>query len=161
MKSLVVYDSEFGNTEQVARAIAAVLREAGPSDVRSLSDATSFAPDIELLIVGGPTHAHGIDAAFKTFLETLPDTWVNGIEVATFDTRYRMPELVTGSAAHAIAKRLTRKGAHLLDAPKSFFVEHKEGPLVDGELERAAAWAGDLVASVAKDRRVGSATESL
>jgi hypothetical protein len=66
--------------------------------------------------------------------------------VAVFDTRVDRSELLAGSAARRIAQRLRRKGYRVLGEPESFFVEGTPGPLVDGELERAAEW-GRVVAN--------------
>jgi flavodoxin I len=103
---------------------------------------------LELLVVGGPTQGHGVDPAEKAFLDQLPAESVRGVPVVAFDTRLRWPELLSGSAAKGIAKRLQPKGARLLLEPESFFVEGKDGPLGEGELERAAAWARQVVASL-------------
>ncbi len=71
--------------------------------------------------------------------------------MAAFDTRFRWPELLSGTAARGIAKRLERKGARLIAEPESFFVEHKDGPLTEGELGRAASWARQLATAFAGD----------
>ena len=149
MNTLVLFDSKFGNTEQIARAIGAALETTGSVDVRSIGDVDSFAPGIDLLVVGGPTQAHGVNAALKAFLDGLPPDTVQGVAAATFDTRFRWPVLLSGSAARGIAERLERKGARLLAKPASFFVEHGEGPLADGELARAESWARQVAGAFA------------
>jgi flavodoxin len=151
MNALVVYDSMFGNTEQIARAIGAAIEEGGPVDVRSITEVSSLPPGLDLLVVGGPTQAHGVDQALKAFLDALPPEAVRGVAVAAFDTRFRWPVLVSGSAARGIAKRLDQKGARLVAEPESFFVEHKGGPLAEGELGRAASWARHLAEALARD----------
>jgi flavodoxin len=145
MNALVIYDSKFGNTELIALAIgAAIGRESSPP-VAALHEVHELPADLDLLIVGAPTHAHGVPANLKAFLEGLPKDSLKGIDVAAFDTRFKLPALITGSAAHGIASLLCQKGGHLVRLPASFFVEHGEGPLVDGELERATEWAFDVV----------------
>jgi hypothetical protein len=66
---------------------------------------------------------------------------LQGISIACFDTRFRKARWLTGSAAGVMARILGRAGITLLIPPESFFVVGTEGPLCDGELERAAAWA--------------------
>jgi flavodoxin len=141
MNALVLYDSKFGNTEQVARTIAAVLAEDQQVQVCAVSDIRELPPDAELLVIGGPTHAHGLSQPLKAFLASLPSESLRGRSVATFDTRYRKPRWLTGSAAVTLAKRLGQSQARLVVEPTSFFVTAAEGPLADGELARAAAWA--------------------
>jgi flavodoxin len=144
MNAFVLYDSKFGNTEKVARAIGAALEVDAAVQIQSIKTGMILPPDLDLLIVGSPTHAHGIPPELKMFLDDLPAGALSGARAAAFDTRYRMPVLLTGSAADGIAKRLRRKGAQIVRAPESFFIEHSEGPLVKGEIERATAWAHDL-----------------
>jgi flavodoxin I len=148
MNAMVVYDSVFGNTEQVARAIGAAIGDGVPVEVRPIAEVGVIPAGLDLLVVGGPTQGHGVDPALKAFLDGLPTEAVRGVAVGAFDTRFRWPELLTGSAARGIAKRLEGKGARLLAEPESFFVEHKDGPLAEGELGRAASWARSLAAAV-------------
>lgn len=144
MNALVVYDSVYGNTEWIARAVGDVLAHHGPTEVRPVAEAETVPSGTDLLVVGGPTHAHGMDKVMKAYLDRLPAAAVAGIAVAAFDTRLRWPVLLSGSAARRIAKELQRKGGRQLVAPGSFIVEGGEGPLAEGELERAASWAEEL-----------------
>jgi hypothetical protein len=68
---------------------------------------------------------------------------------AAFDTRFRWPVFLSGSAARAIADRLKVKGARLVAKPGSFFVERSEGSLADGELDRAGVWAHQMAQAAA------------
>ena len=147
MKVLVVYDSQYGNTEKIARAIgdaipgARVLHasEADPSDLES----------VDLLIVGSPTHGGRPMGAVQTFLRKVPATAIKGINVAAFDTRFSSGlAKVFGYAAGRIANPLKKKGGNLIVEPEGFFVEATKGPLKEGELERAAIWAGEVLRSV-------------
>ncbi|MFL5762171.1 MAG: flavodoxin family protein [Thermomicrobiales bacterium] len=144
MNAFVLYGSKFGNTEKVARAIGDALEPGMAVYIQHIEMGIALPPDLDLLIVGSPTHAHGIPAELKTYLDDLPSGALQGVAAAAFDTRYRMPVLISGSAASGIAKRLRQKGARLVRKPESFFVEHGEGPLAEGEIERAAAWAHAL-----------------
>ncbi len=163
MKVWIVYESLFGNTEAVARAVAEGLGTAGSVTVEEVNDASASRPDVDLLVVGGPTHAFGLsrestrsDGAQKAG-RTLPaDTiglreWLDAMPerettagFAAFDTRVRHPRL-PGSAAKKAAKRLRQRGWSEAARPESFWVEGTQGPLLDGELERARAWGRALV----------------
>ena len=149
MKSLVIFESRFGNTALIARAVADALRERGSSRLLAVEDATATDLEgIDLLAVGGPTHAHGISAALGAWLKRLPADLPRELPVATFDTRFRMARFLTGSAAGVIARRLRHLGARPIAPPQSFFVTESEGPLADGETERAIAWARGLAEHV-------------
>jgi flavodoxin I len=147
MKALVVYDSFYGNTETIAKAIGSaitgevkVLRpgEASPTDLKS----------IDLLIVGSPTQGGRPTKAIQDFLNKLPESAVKGVNVAAFDTRFSTKLVgIFGYAAGKTADSLKKKGGNLIVVPEAFFVKSKEGPLKDGELERAAAWAKRILES--------------
>lgn len=142
MNSIVVYESQFGNTLQIAEAIASVLHEYGP--VTLLADDKAALTDFEgmdLVAVGGPTQRHTVPAALHDLLESLPEGSLSGCAALAFDTRFHMLSMFTGSAASHIEKLLRKAGSTLLVPHESFFVVASEGPLVDGEVERAAEWA--------------------
>lgn len=151
MQALVVYDSVFGNTEKVAQAIAQAL---GCEAVRLAQAAPAQLAGVELLVVGSPTRAFRPLPSVKTWLAGLPA--LQGVRVAAFDTRMAMNDQVPGIlrlfsrifgyAAGPIAAKLTGKGGVQAVAPEGFIVLGSEGPLREGELERAAAWAQRLVA---------------
>ncbi|HZX10269.1 MAG TPA: flavodoxin family protein [Acidobacteriota bacterium] len=152
MKILIIYDSMYGNTEKVARAMG----EAVTGDVKVIPAGEASSSDVEsidLLIVGSPTQGFRATQAVQTFIEGIPKSFLKGMKVASFDTR--MPESdvgrglrfimrLGGYAAPRIAKALNKKGAKLVVPPEGFLVKDKEGPLKEGELERAAAWAKGL-----------------
>jgi flavodoxin I len=142
MKALVVYDSLYGNTEQVAEQIAGALKER--AEVRAVRAEQARPEDFEgldLLALGGPTQGHGASATIKTTLERIPQGLLNGVAMIAFDTRYRKPEWLTGSAAGKISEGLLDMGCWPLLPEESFFIATSKGPLEEGELERAAAWA--------------------
>ncbi len=151
MNVLVVYDTQFGNTEQVARAIAARLERVGSTRVVAIPEAAGIdLTGVDLLLVGGPTQAHGPRPALRAWVDALSAADLEGRAIATFDTRFRWPVFLSGSAARSIGRAFERKGARLVVTPESFFVTGSEGPLAEGEIERAGAWAAavaDLVAS--------------
>jgi flavodoxin I len=153
MKALVVYDSAYGNTARVARAI----RERLDADLALASEATTHDLEgIELLIVGSPTQGGRPTEPVQTFLDELPD--LHGLRVAAFDTRLDKQDRsqgikflmgIIGFAAEKEAKSLRRKGGHVVGNPAGFVVTGKEGPLAEHELERAGSWAGQLAAQPA------------
>jgi len=151
MNVLLVYDSRSGNTEQIARAIAFRLERLGTVQVLASSDPSGIKlRGVDFLVVGGPTHGHGVSRPMRTWLDDLPDAALEGFTAAAFDTRFRIPALLSGSAARGIGKTLRRKGARLVAAPESFFVAGAEGPLQPGEIDRAGAWAETIATEAAR-----------
>ena len=144
MKTVIVYDSMYGNTEIIARAIG----DAISGDIQVLRSNEANAAQLEtvdFLIVGAPTQAGRPTPAIQEFLNTLTKSTVKGVNIASFDTRISAKWVgIFGYAAGKIAKNLTSKGAILVTPPKGFFVKGKEGPLQEGELERATRWAEDI-----------------
>ncbi len=158
MKALVVYDSSFGNTEQIAQAIGDAL--ASQEDVEILR-VSNVKPEqltgLKLLIVGSPTQRFRPTAATSNLLKRIPGNSLKGVKVAAFDTRLTVSDIektpvlaffvrIFGYAARPISDRLEKKGGELTMPPEGFFVEGMEGPLKEGELERAAEWAKQIVA---------------
>jgi flavodoxin len=163
MEALVIYDSLHGNTEKIAYAICDGLRGgAGVSTGVELIRAGDVRPDqltgINLLLVGAPTHGSQPSPPVHDFLNRIPDGALRGVKVAAFDTRTDMDKQTgalrwmarifdrPGYAAPKIAARLERKGGQVVVPPEGFIVLGTEGPLEDGELERARNWAGQLAA---------------
>lgn len=146
MKVLVVYDSQYGNTEKIARAIGDAIPGA-----RVLHASEADASELEslgLLIVGSPTHGGRPMGAVQIFLRKAPATAIEGINVAAFDTRFASGfAKIFGYAAVRIANTLKRKDGSLVVGPEGFIVEATKGPLREGELERAAGWAGEVIRS--------------
>ena len=150
MNSLVVYDSQYGNTERVAQNIAEALSAFGKTRMVRASVALAVEMEgVDMLILGCPTQGWRPTLAMRTFLENTSAAQVRNLTMACFDTRFHRPRWLTGSAAHVIARKLRQAGVRLAAPPESFFVVATEGPLEPGELERAAAWARALASSVA------------
>ncbi len=148
MKSLVVYDSAFGNTEQIARAIGGALSDS--VEVRHIEklDPSSLAP-IDFLFVGSPTWSGKPTKSMGDFLSRIPESALKHTRVAAFDTRYSSKLAgIFGHAADKIANALRAKGAALASPPEGFYVKGKKGPLQDGEPERAAIWAKETVGTL-------------
>lgn len=148
VKTLVLYDSKFGNTERLAQAIAGRLGEAGSVDLKAAKDAPAETAGYDLIVAGAPTQGHTMSAPMRTALRGFGRDSLRSKAVAAFDTRFHGVRLFTGSAAVAIAGKTKRSGARLIVDPESFFVEKSEGPLAEGELERASAWAGTILKSM-------------
>lgn len=103
---------------------------------------------LKLLIVGSPTQGGRPTPPIQDFLNNVPEPAIKGINVAAFDTRFSTRLVgIFGYAAGRIADSLKRNGGTLIASPKGFFVKGKEGPLKEGELERAASWAKVIVKS--------------
>ena len=161
-RAIVVFESLWGNTEKVARAVADGLAES--MDVEVLDVSTQPSPpsdDVDLLVAGGPTHAFsmtrpgtradarsqgatqgGQGPGLREWLEELP-SGRHHQRVATFDTRVGKVRHLPGSAAKSASKEARRRGYETV-TQQSFWVRDLAGPLFDGELERATAWGRDL-----------------
>jgi len=149
VNTLIVCDSEFGNTYRIAEAIAEVMRGEGPVRLlRAKEFGSSALEGIDLMLVGGPTHRHTVSKRLKAVLKDMPRKALRGMLVAAFDTRYRMPRWKSGSAALAVARKLRSRGGRQAVPPESFFVVAREGPLEDGEIERAMEWAVSICISL-------------
>jgi hypothetical protein len=165
MRTLVVYESWFGNTQRLAEKVAAALAPESEVEVVSVDDPLPSLVEVDLVVLGAPTHVHGLSSTpsrkgaidqrgdggepgigARGWIEELPPR--GGPRMAVFDTRAHKPELLVGSAAHGMARRLRRRGYTLAVEPQSFFVEGTEGPLEEGELERAWEWGRTLANEV-------------
>lgn len=146
MNTVVVYESHFGNTERLARNIAAACSAFGSAR------AVHVDPDhpldwagVDVLIVASPTQGFRQMPAMHVFLESLPREVLAHLSVACFDTRVHMPWPLNGSAANSMARQLRQKGVHLLVPPEGFFVQGVKGTqgavILEGEEERATQWA--------------------
>ncbi len=171
MRALVVYESMFGNTKAVALAIAEGIGHEMKVDAVEVGDAPAMPPpDVDLLVVGGPTHAHGLtspktraDAADRAGARLVSRgsgirEWLDAltpgptpIAATAFDTRIKGPELLWGSAAKGAAKKLKELGFRIMP-PTSFVIAGPTGEPFDRlpseELERARTWGKTLADAV-------------
>jgi Flavodoxin len=171
-RALVVYESMFGCTESVARAVADGLEEGGFS-TRLEEVRNAERPDrrgFDLLVVGAPTHAFSLsrpstraDAVRQGGRPEAAEVglreWITGIgdeggrhrPAAAFDTRVtkvrHLPKAASTRAAHLLARR----SFELVERPAPFFVADLKGPLLDGELDRARAWGRRLASTHVHD----------
>jgi flavodoxin len=153
MKSFIFYDSLYGNTEKIAQAIGRGLP--GDVDIQCVSQGETVGLALyDLVVVGSPVHGGRPTPEIEAFVRGLPAGALTGKRVAAFDTRFevhtqgvglRLLMYVIRYAAPRIARDLLKKGGELAAEPEGFIVEQKEGPLKQGELERAVAWATTLV----------------
>lgn len=150
MKTLVIYDTLYGYTEKIARAIGAAVE--GEVKVVKVGEAVaSELVDYDFIFVGSPTQGGRHTKALQAFLNALPLEALKNKQVAAFDTRMKaMWVKLFGWAANHIADVLKEKGASVVAPGEGFMVKTGKGPLVDGEEERAAAWAKKLVDEVIK-----------
>ena len=145
MKVLIVYDSIYGNTERIAKAIGeAVTGEVRVARVGEITPA-GLQP-VDVLIVGSPTLGGRPTEPIQNFLAAVPSDAIKGIRVASFDTRYSGKFVkLFGFAAEKIMQTLEAKGGRSVPPLGDFIVTGKKGPLKEGELERAASWAREIV----------------
>ena len=155
MKTLVIYDSVFGNTELVARAIGAALGSSPDVEVLKVSAVTpGQLKGLDRLFVGSPTRGFRPTPAITDFLAALPDDSLKGIKAAAFDTRIPLASIKNplfrfivkrgDYADKPISAELIRLGAEQPVPTAGFIVLESEGPLQEGELERAALWAQNV-----------------
>ena len=142
MRALVIYDSIYGNTEKIAQAIASVLGERAAVDLAKVGqDEPVDWSEFELVVMGGPIHRVNLSAAMKALLKEIPKRALRGASVAVFETCYRNPRWQRGAAARKLARKARKFGGRLVVPAESFFVVGREGPLEEGEEERARQWA--------------------
>jgi flavodoxin I len=152
MKALIIYESFFGNTEKIAQAIGEGLGTSTEVEICKVGDVKpEHLESVDLLIVGSATRAFSPSPETKRFLAHLPAKSLQGKKAAAFDTRISLKDIkvrilrflvnLFGYAAKPISKKLRKKGAEIVTAPEGFLVKDTEGPLKEGELERAKEWA--------------------
>ena len=164
MKAVVVYESHWGNTAAVARAIAEGLGSDTPA--LATDEATdAVMRDVQLIVCGAPVIAFSLaggnarkQIAGDSKAPTPPDVshplmreWLEALppgsgRFAAFETRiWWSPRGATGT----IESRLRKAGHARLVKPERFIVAGSYGPMKEGELERARAWGAEL-ASLAR-----------
>lgn len=169
MRALVIYESMFGNTRTIAEAIADGIGVYAMVESVEVSDApTDIGPELDLVIIGGPTHQFGMsrpssrsEAAKQAeralisrgtgIREWLDAVTVNGqVIAAAFDTQMSNPRWLrfVGSAAGKIEKKLKRLGFSVAAPPEHFHVTGIQGPLAAGEIQRAREWGERVGAQV-------------
>jgi hypothetical protein len=176
MKTLIIYESMYGNTRDVANAIAEGFAEFGEVETVEVGHANDFVEvGVDLLVVGAPTHQFGL-SRFSSRAQAARDArgqlvssgigvreWLDrvarpreGLSALAFDTLMAKPAFLKymGRASRKIAKRLQRMNCTLVRPAESFWVESGTGPLAAGELERARDWARQTGAQIAERKAV-------
>lgn len=144
MDIVIVYGTEYGNTERLARAMGAAVEMGNTVRVVGVAEAATLeGTGVDLLVVGAPTQIHGMKSLVKPFLATLPERHFGDVAAAAFDTKLPGATWKTGAASKGIADRLRQSGCRLVRPPESFIVEAGEGPLAEGEEARAVEWMKD------------------
>lgn len=162
MQTLILFDSYFGNTEKIARAIAKAFEGDREFTIKRNNEAAAEElANYNLLIIGSPTRGFQPTEDVAKLLKALPAKSLTDIKVAAFDTRVLLETIkskffrkvvdVGGYAAKTINKKLVQKGAVSILEPEGFYVMDTEGPLQDGELERAENW-GNKIKSLANSQ---------
>lgn len=155
MKTLIVYDSFFGNTQKAAEIIEKKLAAKGDVSLLNVKD---FSPNnlegVDLMVIGSPTRAFSASPNLKTALKGLKRGSLQGIKIAVFDTRMSLTEMkngllnflvkLFGYAADTIEKMVKPKGGTPVGDSGGFIVTGSEGPLREGEEEIIANWADSL-----------------
>src|SRR3954452_10591128 len=171
VRALVVYESMFGNARAIARAIADGLTRSLPTDVVAAGGApAALAPEVGLLVVGGPTHMLGMprpssrEGAVKQYGAEISDTgtglheWLEEVRLldgsvaaAAFDTRGNAHPLLAkmDHASRTEEKLLKKLGPDVVARAEHFYVTDAKGPLADGEVDRARRWGQTLAQRVA------------
>jgi flavodoxin len=164
-RALVVFESMFGNTEAIARAVSDGLAVSMEVEVRDVSQTPpAMCDEVDLVVAGGPTHAFSMSrpstradavkqgaaperaaVGLREWLDDLPDDSRGTPHLATFDTRVDKVRRLPGSAARK-AVRVGRSHGFATLGSESFYVEDTAGPLLDGELARARDWGRRLAA---------------
>ena len=147
MNSTVIYASRSGNTKHVAERVADALRERGEVELYEVENAPTDLSHADLVVIGGPTEAHGMTTPMTDYLDRLDQGSVQHRPVAVFDTRLSWPRVLSGSAAEGITRQLRAAGALMVLTPESFIVSSKP-ELQPGELDRASRWANEVAQAV-------------
>ncbi len=158
MKTIIIYDSLYGNTKVIAKTIAKSM----PEGLAEALDVSEIEVDriipADLIIFGSPTHGGRPKQAMQEFLERIPANALAGKRVAAFDTRFleaeqklplRLLMRAIGYAAPKMLKILEERGGRKIASPQGFIVTDKQGSFQEGEVERAAAWGNELVSLTA------------
>ena len=143
--SVVVYDSQFGNTEAIAHVVAKALDEFGPARAAHVTEtAVTQLRNVDLLVFGCSSQPLNGSSPMRLFVERLPREVIRAPKVACFDTRLHMPGWLRRFPAQELARRLRKLHVEPVAPPAGFYVKGREGPLQTGEVERAVEWARSI-----------------
>ena len=142
MKSLVIYDSNYGNTELIAEEIAKNLGD-GVKAISVKKADKSDIKDLDLLVIGSPIIGWKPTENITALLKEVEMMDLKSLKYTTFDTRIKL--LIHGDAKEKMSKSLSKTGAKLVIEPIAFYVSGTEGPLFKDELKNAANWAKKII----------------
>ena len=147
-RAVIIYDTKFGNTEKVARALAKGMKKQGVNvDCIKIGEVDiSKLDDYDLLAIGGPTHAFGLSKPMKDFLQELENVNIRSKRAFAFDTKYK--SRLAGSAGKRIEKKLKKLGMSIVKSLVSAIVKGGEGPLEDGVEETFKQIGADIAKSL-------------
>jgi flavorubredoxin len=157
-KAVIIYDSKWGNTRQVAEKIAEGLMEVPGTEATVIHhkqvDAGQLA-EFDAIIVGSPNHIGTATWSIRRFLNGLGKAELEGKLVAVFDTYIQQD---VGKAVRKMEKRLSQKapGLQLVSPGLSIRVDGMKGPITEGELPRCREF-GVMLAGKLKERAAAQA----
>lgn len=148
MKTLIVYDSYYGNTKKMAEELKKGIE--GEVVVLNASDAIKEnIKEVDYLIIGSPTRAFSATSNIKKFIKNNKKTNFDKMKIAVFDTRMNVDEAPKilkflaskfGFATNKMEKWLLKAGGKIAIKSEGFFVTEIQGPLKEGEIDRAKTW---------------------
>jgi flavodoxin len=143
-RAIVIYDTKFGNTEKIARALARGMEKQGfkVDCVKADEVDVDKLVEYDFLAIGGPTHAFGVSKPMKAFLEKLRSVDIKGKKAFAFDTKYK--SWLAGSAGKGIEKTLKELGMSIVKTHSSAIVKGSEGPLEEGMEEMFEKIGGEM-----------------
>ena len=143
-RAIVIYDTKFGNTEKIARALTRGMEKQGVKVDCVKTDEVYIDKLVEydFLAIGGPTHVRGVSKPMKAFLEKLKSVDIKGKKAFAFDTKYK--SWWAGSAAKGIEKTLKKLGMSIIKPHSSAIVTGNKGPLKDGMEEMFEQIGGEM-----------------
>ena len=182
MRALVVFESMYGDAQAIAGAVAEGLATRLDVTVCEVDRAPTLVPaGVDLLVVGGPTHGMTLSSrasrekaaaqahqtvtpqerGLRDWLDSLPDCPAP-IAAAVFSTRLGRPRWLRlfWSSGRASAGRLRRRGFRLVAPVADFYVAGVQGPLLDGEEDRAYRWGMRLAQGSGAAREEGAPLQS-
>lgn len=146
-EKLVVYDSFFGNTKKIAQAIAEAI---GGTAIKVSDVSHEDFAGLKILFAGSPTRAFRPTPAMTSWLQRLRGE-LSDVKGSVFDTRFPYESTesgflkflirIFGYANSKLEKAMKKACVEIALTPNAFGVTATEGPLIEGELNRAVAWA--------------------
>lgn len=166
-RGIVIFDSRFGNTEKIAKALDRGLASVGIDSrcVNAKQVSVESLEDYELVAVGAPTEWLSASMNMKKFLENLRNVDLRGKWGFAFDTK--LGRALSGSAAGRIENDLRKSELRMISPRESAIVYGTSNSmngmtLKDGEekrFEEIGAKIGADVKRYADGRIVSSTTE--